>query len=174
MPDISRSPKSLQLRFNPAAEVSVRDQLRAQLEMAILTGELPAAARLPPVRVVARRLGLHTNTVSRAYRDLHKAGNVVFRKGAGVFVRSSISSGTDARALHWATVAEVLRRSTDEALKAGVPADLIRKGVAAWTTTNRRALLMVDPSRDMHAIYLRELRGGLRRQNRARLHDRRA
>jgi len=54
--------------------VPLHDQLLAQLELRILSGLLLPGQRLPSVRALARRLGLHANTVSSAYRALESAG----------------------------------------------------------------------------------------------------
>ena len=71
--------------------VPLHDQLLAQLELRILTGVLAPGQRLPSVRALARRLGLHANTVSSAYRDLETAGHVELRRGAGVYVRAGVA-----------------------------------------------------------------------------------
>ena len=62
--------------LNRRGGVPLRDQLLAQLELKILGGGIAPGQRLPSVRVLARRLGLHPNTVSAAYRDLERAGHV--------------------------------------------------------------------------------------------------
>ncbi|HEV7844205.1 MAG TPA: GntR family transcriptional regulator, partial [Pyrinomonadaceae bacterium] len=42
---------------------------------------------LPSTRELARRFGIHSNTVSAAYRDLAERGWVELRKGSGIYVR---------------------------------------------------------------------------------------
>ena len=69
--------------LNRQGGVPLHDQLLAQLELQILSGAIAPGQRLPSVRVLARRLGLHANTVSSAYRDLESAGHVELRRGAG-------------------------------------------------------------------------------------------
>ena len=76
--------------LNRRSGVPLHDQLLAQLEIRILAGGITPGQRLPSVRVLARKLGLHANTVSGAYRELEKAGHVELRRGAGVFVRSPL------------------------------------------------------------------------------------
>jgi GntR family transcriptional regulator len=44
--------------------------------------------KLPSTRALARRLGIHPNTINAAYHDLAKRGWVEFRKGSGVYVRA--------------------------------------------------------------------------------------
>ena len=67
------------------------EQVRSQLAAAIETGALAPAHRLPPVRRMARDLGLAVNTVARAYRELELAGYVETRGRHGTFVQSTPS-----------------------------------------------------------------------------------
>jgi DNA-binding transcriptional regulator YhcF (GntR family) len=60
----------------------VREQVRAQ----VASGELPPGTRLPPVRRLAGDLGLATNTVARAYRELEALGVIETRGRAGSVV----------------------------------------------------------------------------------------
>lgn len=60
----------------------VRSQLAGQIEAEVLI----AGTRLPTVRRLAADLGLATNTVARAYRELESEGLVETRGRAGTFV----------------------------------------------------------------------------------------
>jgi DNA-binding transcriptional regulator YhcF (GntR family) len=60
----------------------VRDQYRAQVE----TGALEPGTKLPTVRALAADLGLATNTVARAYRELESLGVIETRGRAGSVV----------------------------------------------------------------------------------------
>ena len=60
----------------------VRERLREQIE----SGELAAGTKLPPVRRQADELGLATNTVARAYRELEVLGLIETRGRAGSVV----------------------------------------------------------------------------------------
>ncbi len=60
----------------------VREQIRAQVD----TGELAPGTKLPPVRRLAGELGLATNTVARAYRELEALGVIETRGRAGSVV----------------------------------------------------------------------------------------
>jgi DNA-binding transcriptional regulator YhcF (GntR family) len=62
--------------------VQVREQLRAQ----VLAGELVPGTKLPTVRRLADDLGLATNTVARAYRELEALGVIETRGRAGSVV----------------------------------------------------------------------------------------
>jgi DNA-binding transcriptional regulator YhcF (GntR family) len=67
--------------------IPIREQLIAQLRFGILCGRLKSTEHLPSVRDLARRLKIHPNTVSAAYRDLASTGWVTAKTGSGVFVR---------------------------------------------------------------------------------------
>ena len=60
----------------------VREQVRAQ----VAAGELAPGTKLPTVRRLAGDLGLATNTVARAYRELEALGVIETRGRAGSVV----------------------------------------------------------------------------------------
>jgi len=70
------------------SSIPIREQLSAQLILGILSRRIAPGDRLPSVRDLARRLKVHSNTVSAAYRDLAARGWVSQRRGSGVYVRA--------------------------------------------------------------------------------------
>jgi len=62
------------------------EQIRAQVATMIASGVLSLGDRLPPVRQLAADLGLATNTVARAYRELEASGLVSGRVRHGTTV----------------------------------------------------------------------------------------
>ena len=63
----------------------VREQVRAQVD----SGELAPGTKLPTVRRLADELGIATNTVARAYRELEGLGVIETRGRAGSVVTGS-------------------------------------------------------------------------------------
>lgn len=63
------------------------EQLRRQFALLIETGQLIRGDRLPPLRQLARDLGLAVGTVGRAYQELEAAGLVLTRRGGGTTVQ---------------------------------------------------------------------------------------
>lgn len=59
-----------------------------ELAQTILNGQLAAGEKLPPHRVLAKRLGVTTGTVSRAYASLERQGLASARVGDGTYVRN--------------------------------------------------------------------------------------
>jgi GntR family transcriptional regulator len=62
------------------------EQLRRQIATLIETGQLAPGERLPPVRQLARDLGIAPGTVARAVQELEQAGLVQTRRGGGTTV----------------------------------------------------------------------------------------
>ena len=65
------------------------DQIVRGIRGAIASGELPSGAELPPVRQLAGDLGVHLNTVARAYRELQASGLVHTARGRGTRVTAT-------------------------------------------------------------------------------------
>ena len=66
------------------------EQIRQQLATMIGAGVLDVGAQLPPIRQLAADLGLATNTVARAYRELESEGLVVSRVRHGTTVADGV------------------------------------------------------------------------------------
>lgn len=66
--------------------VSIHQQLVTQLSMQIAGGQLKPGAKLPSVRALANRLGIHYNTCLAVYRELDGLGLVTIRQGSGARV----------------------------------------------------------------------------------------
>ena len=64
------------VQLDDSSPIPPFEQIRAQLESAILVGALPTGALLPTVRQLAADLDVAPNTVGRAYRALEEAGLV--------------------------------------------------------------------------------------------------
>ena len=74
------------------SEVPVREQLITQIALGIAAGDFAVGEKLPSTREIARRCGLHSNTVSSAYQKLVDQNLLEFRKGSGFYVAESASS----------------------------------------------------------------------------------
>jgi DNA-binding transcriptional regulator YhcF (GntR family) len=78
----------VEIRIDKKSEISVRQQLAEQIIFSIATEKLKPGQALPSVRELARRLKIHHNTVSQAYKDLARRAWVVGRRGSRVIVRA--------------------------------------------------------------------------------------
>ncbi|MFM0631943.1 GntR family transcriptional regulator [Paraburkholderia xenovorans] len=59
------------------------------VELAILAGSVQAGDRLPPQQMLADFLGLHVNTVNRAFRETRKRGLTSGNRHHGTLVLAS-------------------------------------------------------------------------------------
>jgi GntR family transcriptional regulator len=62
------------------------EQLRSQITTMVATGVLAQGARLPPIRQLARDLGVATATIARAFRELERDQIIITRGRRGTFV----------------------------------------------------------------------------------------
>jgi DNA-binding transcriptional regulator YhcF (GntR family) len=144
--------------LNRSSGVPVRDQLVAQMELKILSGHYAAGQKLPSVRSLARRLGLHPNTVQGAYRDLEATRHVVVRQGAGVFVIcEGARSLADAHGLD-----EMIRVSLRAAFQQGHSTADIRAAVERWLRAAPPGrIVTVDPCGEMAEVMAAEIKSRL-------------
>src|SRR5258707_185931 len=69
------------------AREPVSAQIVAYLRRAVEAGRLAPGAKLEPIRVLAKELGLNRETVATAYRELEHLGLTESTVGRGTFVR---------------------------------------------------------------------------------------
>ncbi len=138
--------------------VPIRDQLRFQLELKILTGDLPSGHKLASVRALAQRLKLHPNTVAAAYRDLEATGHVEVRRGAGVFVKPENPHPAEPVGLD-----EIVRLALGRAFQGGFGAAEIRERVSHWLDAALpERVVVVDAAREMAELLAEEARQAFR------------
>ena len=74
------------VKVDRAEPTELHEQVAAEIRRAIADGEAKPGERLPPARDLAAVLGVNTNTVLRALRQLRDEGLLEFRRGRGVSV----------------------------------------------------------------------------------------
>lgn len=142
--------------LNRESAVPLHDQLCAQIGQLVASGALAPGARLPSIRGLASRLGVHHQTVLAAYKTLAGRGVVVIQSGSGVRVVDHLASsggwreGVALRAMAAHFVAQARARGHDEA--AILAACREATAPAPWSR-----LVVVNPHPDLQAIYCHEL-----------------
>jgi GntR family transcriptional regulator len=110
------------IRIDVASAKPLEEQIVLGLRQALAQGTVKPGAELPSARQLAGDLGVHWNTVARAYRRLADQGLIVVRRGRGAVVRDARRAKTKA------TKADV-RRQFAEVVAAGLLGGLSRNDV---------------------------------------------
>lgn len=74
------------ISVDTAAPLPAYEQIRTQVTALIGNGALPPGATLPPIRQLAKDLGIAPGTVAKAYALLDNAGLVITRGRSGTLV----------------------------------------------------------------------------------------
>ncbi len=82
------------LKLDTASTTPPFEQIKQAILTAANSGKAAVGTRLPPVRTLATHLGVATNTVARAYRELEQADVLETRGRAGTVLTAG---GDDAR-----------------------------------------------------------------------------
>ena len=81
------------VKINRQESTELHKQVAAEIRRAIAEGEARPGERLPPAKDLAAVLGVNTNTVLRALRQLRDEGLLDFRRGRGVTVAGTPEQG---------------------------------------------------------------------------------
>jgi GntR family transcriptional regulator len=101
----------------------LEDQIAGRLRQAIAEGSVGPGEDLPSVRQLAGDLGVHWNTVARAYRRLAEEGLLTVRRGRGAVTR-------DQPRTHVRMGRAALRERFCDTVAAGVLGGLSHKDIA--------------------------------------------
>ena len=149
--------------FVHSSELSLHEQIVRQVSLGILTGELAPGERLPSIRALARRFGMHANTVSAAYRELRDEHWVDFRPGSGVYVPDTAPEGARMPATaDTSPLDHLLQLTVSSARGLRVAHDeLLHRLTAAWCRSDR--LTLVEADEELALIVLFEIEAAGRR-----------
>ncbi len=147
--------------FVHSGDVSLHDQIVTQVSLGILSGDLAPGDRLPSIRLLARRFGIHPNTVSAGYRQLERESWVEFRRGSGVYVRDRVPRRPAAirSALH---LDQIIVHLIHAARAAEItPAQLRARILAHLDALQPTRLLLIESDVELRRIILTELNQSL-------------
>ena len=102
--------------------IDLYEQAAAEIRRAIADGEAGPGERLPPAKDLAAVLGVNTNTVLRALRQLRDEGLLEFRRGRGITV-----SGTPERGAVVERARELLRFARAQGYKPDELVEILRQ-----------------------------------------------
>ncbi|MCD4777212.1 MAG: GntR family transcriptional regulator [Candidatus Aegiribacteria sp.] len=107
--------------------VPVYEQLKRQIIIHIVSGELDDGNKLPSIRELASAILINPNTVAKTYKQLETDGFVTSRKGLGVFVSAS---GRELQSNRTKIFGELTDEYVSKAAGLGLSADEIMKGLS--------------------------------------------
>src|SRR5262249_6447347 len=81
--------RQIGIKLDPSDPRPLYQQIVDQVLTRTQRGALPVGFRLPPSRVLAAELGVHRNTVVRAFEELQSMGLISATVGRGSFVSRS-------------------------------------------------------------------------------------
>jgi GntR family transcriptional regulator len=87
------------LRIDASERRPIYEQIADGIRGLIANGQLREGATLPPVRQLAKDLGVNLNTVAAAYRELQSDGLIALKHGSGTKVASVTAAGRPASEL---------------------------------------------------------------------------
>ena len=79
----------LHVKVDRDEPTELHEQVAGEIRRAIADGEAKPGERLPPAKDLAAVLGVNTNTVLRALRELRDEGLLEFRRGRGITVAAA-------------------------------------------------------------------------------------
>lgn len=149
-------PAAVKFSINKDSSVSVRDQLIEQIGLQIASGALKGKEKLPSIRALAQRLGIHHSTVTAAYNHLAEVGLLEVRQGSGVRVASKVTArDIDSERELGQLFKTFLARAADSGYSSADVErcfDTMRKGRQPV-----KRILVVDRNRDFHKLLHAEL-----------------
>ena len=135
------------------SEISVREQIITQINVGVASRDLLPGDRLPSTRDLARRFGIHANTVSAAYRELAAANVVEQRRGSGVFITGNGSSADVANDIDL-----LLADLVSNAAAAGFSRSQLDAAMERWLAREERAsVVVVESNPALRSIIVEEI-----------------
>lgn len=142
---------AMKIWLSKNSEVPLREQLVTQVRLGVVSGDLLPGEKLPSTREIARRFGVHPNTVSAAYRELAASGHVDQKKGSGIYVSKAAANG------HGDQLDGLIEKFVSDAALLGFKrSDIIGRLVTRRDRLSR-GFLLVEPNPDLREIVIEEV-----------------
>ncbi len=146
----------MKISINKESSIPIRDQLIEQLGLQIASGTLVAHEKLPSIRALADRLGVHYSTITAAYNHMADVGLLEVRQGSGVRVASSGRKvEADDSALN---LEEMFAQFIASASERGYSREQVENCLTVLRQRKPlKRILAVDANKDFHKVILGEL-----------------
>lgn len=147
---------AIKISVSKESPIPVRDQIIEQIGLQIASGTLKGKDKLPSIRALAQKLGIHHSTVTAAYNHLADAGLLEIRQGSGVRVASrSVGAAEPTKD----TSAEQLFKSfLAQSAESGMSREDVKSCIGRLLKSEPvKRILVVDRNQDFHPLLLAEL-----------------
>jgi len=149
----------MQISLSRNSDVPLRRQLAEQVVFLITTGQLRAGENLPSVRALARRLKVHHNTVSGAYKDLVQRNWVTRQRGSKLVVGVRVPSTTGSPASLDQLINDTIQRARALGFSLQALTECVRERLEAQPADH---ILVVEEEPGLREIIGAEVRTALR------------
>lgn len=147
----------MKISINKDSAVPIRDQLIEQLGLQIASGTLAAHEKLPSIRALADRLGVHYSTITAAYNHLADVGLLEVRQGSGVRVASIGRKNEAENSL--LSLEEMFQDFLARASERGYSAADVSSCLGQMSQRSKiERILAVDANKDFHKVIVGELK----------------
>lgn len=137
------------------SEISVREQIIAQITLGITSGDLSVGEKLPSTQEIARRFRIHSNTVSNAYQKLAKDGWIEFKKGSGFYVCEVSTRNPEGENALDLLIADFLKIAQSKGFSRKEIQNRLKKWFSSQTATQ---ILLIESDQDFREILIEEIR----------------
>jgi DNA-binding transcriptional regulator YhcF (GntR family) len=145
----------VKLWLSRTGDVPLREQLRAQIILAIVSRDLEVGERLPSTAEVSRRFGIHGNTVGAVYRELASSDWIEWRRGSGFYVRPRLVDPTLEPGLD---LDRRIAQFFDDARSRGHSFAAIQSRINRWLSLQPPdRVLVIEPDPDLREILIHEI-----------------
>lgn len=144
----------MKVSINKESAVPIRDQLIEQIALQIASGALKGQEKLPSIRALAQRLGIHYSTITAAYNHLAGVGLLDIRQGSGVRV-----AGKPKTEVKHSDLNKICQDFLAAVSESGFSREQLKNtidGMLEKKPVNR--IIVVDRNNDFHAVQLAELK----------------
>jgi GntR family transcriptional regulator len=111
--------------IDPHSDTPIFEQIVSQVIFNIASGGQAVGELIPSVRELAPRLGIHPNTVAKAYQELERMGVITARRGRGMEVTADAPKLCQAQRRE--RVGKRVREALREAVSSGLSAEEVRR-----------------------------------------------
>jgi GntR family transcriptional regulator len=146
---------SVNITVNIDSPVPLRDQLVEQIGLQIASGILQGNDKLPSIRAMAQKLGIHHGIINSAYNQLAEIGLLRIRHGSGVRVVPKIGLGQNDENTD---LYSLFIRFIEQASRLGYSHKEIEHCYQQFARRDPiKKIIMIDRNPDFHLVVLSEL-----------------